>query len=128
MLVDLILRKLCSSFSAKGIDNVFDKMVTPSIKNNGHDIRVQGLDRHTASEICGPVQKRPTDFLGALCSNAFQQAIIKFLVASLEDDATPTLFKTFKFMLLVGIIVFLLKLKVRKVEEKSRRDFSEMFT
>ena len=29
-----ILRKLCSSFSAKSIDNVFDKVVTPSIKGN----------------------------------------------------------------------------------------------
>ena len=29
-----ILRKLCSSFSAKRIDNVFGKVVTPSIKDN----------------------------------------------------------------------------------------------
>ena len=79
-------------------------MVAPSIKNNGLDIRVQGLHRHTVSEIYGPVQKRPTDFLGALCNSAFQQVIIKFLVGSLEDDANS------KFMQL-------LKLKV-KMREK----------
>ena len=43
-----ILRKLCSSFSSKGIDNVFDKAVTPSIKDNERDIRAKGLDRHAA--------------------------------------------------------------------------------
>ena len=42
-----ILRKLCPSFSAKRIDIVFDKKVTPSIKDNERDIRAQGLDRHT---------------------------------------------------------------------------------
>ena len=67
------LRKLCSSFSTKRIDNVFDKVVTPSIKDNERNIRAQDLDRHTAYEIFGPVQKRPTDFLGASCNDAFQQ-------------------------------------------------------
>ena len=76
-----ILRKLCSSFSAKRIDNVFGKVVTPSVKDNECDIWVQGLDWHTAYEIYEPVQKQPADFLGALCNNAFQQALIKFLVA-----------------------------------------------
>ena len=37
-----ILRNLCSSFSAKRIDYVFDKIVTPSIKDNERDIRAQG--------------------------------------------------------------------------------------
>ena len=41
-----ILRKLCCSFSAERIDNVFDKVVTPSIKDNERDIRAQGLDRN----------------------------------------------------------------------------------
>ena len=107
-------------------DNVFDKLVTLSIKDNERDIRTHGLDRHTAYEILGPVQKWPTDFLGALCNNAFQQALMKFLVASWEVMQTPTLFKIFKFMLLVGISYFLLNWKWKS--EKSRRDFPEMFT
>ena len=105
-------------------DNVFDKLVTLSIKDNERDIRTHGLDRHTAYEILGPVQKWPTDFLGALCNNAFQQALMKFLVASWEVMQTPTLFKIFKFMLLVGTSVFLLKQKMKKY--KSTRDSSEM--
>ena len=93
-------------------------MVTPSMKNNGHDIRVQGLDRHTASEICGPVQKRPTDFLGALCSNAFQQAIIKFLIASLEDDANSNIIQDFQIYATCGNHCFSFKTE----GEKSRRE------
>ena len=72
-----VLRKVCSSFSAKMIDNVFDKVVTPSVKDNERDIPTRGLDCHTAYEISDPVQKQPTDFLGAVCNNGFQQALIK---------------------------------------------------
>ena len=35
-----ILRTLCSSFSAKMIDNVFEKVVTPSIKDNEREVKV----------------------------------------------------------------------------------------
>ena len=46
-----MLRKLCSSFSAKGIDNVFDKVVTPPIKENERHIQAHDLARHAAYEI-----------------------------------------------------------------------------
>ena len=39
-----ILRKLCSSFSAKMIDIVFDKVVRSRIRDNESDIPAQGLD------------------------------------------------------------------------------------
>ena len=87
-----ILRKLSSSFSAKRIDIVFDKILTPSIKNNQRDIPAQDLGRHTSYEISGPVQKRLTNFVGALCNNAFKQTLIKFLVTSSEDDANTNIF------------------------------------
>ena len=87
-----ILRKLCSSFSAKRIDIVFDKILTPSIKNNQRGIPAQDLGRHTSYEISGPVQKRLTNFVGALCNNAFKQTLIKFLVTSSEDDANTNIF------------------------------------
>ena len=70
--------------------------MTPSIKDNECDIRAQNLDRHTAYEIFGPVQKRPTDFLGALCNNTFQQALIKYLVTSWEDDANANFIQDFQ--------------------------------
>ena len=66
-------------FLPKRIDNIFDKVVTPSIKDNECNIRAQGLDIHnTAYEISGLVQKRPIDFLGALRNNTFEQALIRF--------------------------------------------------
>ena len=71
-----ILRKLCSSFSAKRIVIVFDKIVTLTIKDNERDIRAQSLDKKR------PVQKRPRDFVGALRNNAFKQALIRFLITS----------------------------------------------
>ena len=58
-----ILRKLCSSFSAKRIDNVFDKVVTPSIKDNERDIQAQGFDKQTVYEIFDPFQKDQQIFL-----------------------------------------------------------------
>ena len=75
-----IIRKLCS-FSVKRIENVFDKVITPWIKHKvfwAQIIGAQGLDKHTSYKICDPVKKWPTDFLGALYNNAFQQILIKF--------------------------------------------------
>ena len=68
-----ILRKLCSDICVKQIDNVFDKVEAPPIKDNERNIRAQGFDSHTAYEIFGPFQKRPTNFLGGLHNNTFQQ-------------------------------------------------------
>ena len=50
-----ILRKLCFSCPAKRNDNVFDKEVTSSIKDNERHNPPQGLDRYTAYEISCPV-------------------------------------------------------------------------
>ena len=108
-----ILRKLCSCFCSKRIDNLFDKVVTPSIKYNERDVRAQGLDRHRAYEISGPVQKQPPDFLLDFCNNEFQQTSIKFLVASWEDDANANVNQGFQISAIVGISIFLLKLKMK---------------
>ena len=40
------------------IDNVFDKVMTTSVKDNELTIREQGLDSHAAYEIFGPVSFR----------------------------------------------------------------------
>ena len=55
--------------------------MTPSTKDNERDIRARGLDRQAAYEVFGPVQKRSTNVLGALCNSIFQEALIKVLVA-----------------------------------------------
>ena len=123
-----ILRKLSSSFSAKRIDIVFDKKVTPSIKDNERDIRAQGLDRHTVYKISGPVQKRPTDFVGALRNNAFKQALIKFLVTSWKDDANANIIQDLQIYATCGNQCFSFKIegeKLRKVEETSLKCLNE---
>ena len=115
-----ILRKLCSSFSSKRIDTVFDKTVTPSIKDKERDIRAQGLDRNTAYEMSGPVQNRPNDFVGALRNNAFKQALIKILVISWENDANANIIQDLQIYATCGYQCFSFKDeggKFRKVEE-----------
>ena len=109
-----------SSFTAKKI--------APSIKYHERDGGGQGLDRHTASEISGPVQKQPTDFLGALCNNAFQQALIKFLVGSQEDDTNANIIQNFQIYTACGNKCFSIKTEneeMRKVEETSLKCLHE---
>ena len=123
-----ILRKLCSSFSANRIEYVFCKVVTPPIKDNERDIQAQDLDRHTPYDIFGPVQKRPTDFLGALCNNAFQQTLIKILVASWEDDVNANIIQDFQIYSNCGNQCFSYKTedeKMRKVGETSLKCLHE---
>ena len=99
-----IFRKLCSSFPAKKIDNAFDTLVTPWIKDNERDIRAQGLNRHTLYELSSPVQKRPIDFLGALRNNAFQQA-------------NANIIQDFQIYATCGNQLFYFELKVKKWEK-----------
>ena len=80
------------------------------------------MDRHTAYERSGLVQKRPTDSLGALCNNAFQQTLIKFLVASWEDDANAKIIQNLQIYATCGTQCFSIKTEneeVRKGEETS---------
>ena len=80
------------------------------------------MDRHTTYQISGPVQARLTDFLGALRKKAFQQALMKFLVASWEDDANANIIQEFQIYATCGNQCFSFKTrneKVRKVEETS---------
>ena len=65
---------------------------------------------------------RHIHFLGALCNNAFQQALINFLVASWEDDANANIIEDFQIYATCGNQCFSFRTedgKVRKVEETS---------
>ena len=76
------------------------------------------MDRYTAYEVSGPVQKQPSD-------NAFQQALIKFLVASWEHEAKANIIQDFQIYATYATCsnqCFSIKTegeKVRKVEETS---------
>ena len=82
---------------------------------NEHDIRAKGMDRHTVY-----VQKRPTDFFLALRNNAFQHALIKFLVALWEDDTNANIIQVFQFYITCGSQCFFLTLKLKKREKQKK--------
>ena len=67
---NLIFRKLCY-IKAKRIDVVFDRFVTPSIKDFEQDRRADVSNRNEFYEIVSPLQKRPTNFLKALQNDNF---------------------------------------------------------
>ena len=80
------------------------------------------MDWDAAYQISDPVQKLPTDFLGTLCSNAFQQALIKLSVASWGNDANTNIIQEFQIYTSYKNQCFPCKTedeKVRKVEETS---------
>ena len=66
---------------------VFDRIVSPSIKDCERDKRSAGNDRHSTYVITGPAQKRPNNFIGALRNNQFKDSLVKFLVSSWEDNS-----------------------------------------
>ena len=80
------------------------------------------MNRHKAYGKSGTVQKRPTDFLGTSRRNAFQQVLIRFLIASREYDANANIIKDFEVYATCGNQYFSFKPegeKVRKAEETS---------
>ena len=81
-----ILKRICT-LRASRIDVVFDKFVTPSIKDSERDHRAHGAAINVAFEILGSSQKRPNNFREALRNNQFKEAFISFLVDSWNDNA-----------------------------------------
>ena len=74
-----LLRKMFNSFNCKNIHLVFDKVVSPSIKD---------LERSTWSStrqdlftITGPAQTRPIDWEAALEMDSFKTSFVEFLVS-----------------------------------------------
>ena len=90
---------LCNISVSQRIDVVFDRYVTPSIKDYERETRADG-ETNRPYVISGPDQKRPHDFLKALRNNNFKTALVRYLVHSWHDDAlvnilgTKTLFVT----------------------------------
>ena len=80
-----ILEKLCRS-KAKRIDLVFDRIITPSIKDAERDLRSHS-ERDLPIKISGPNQQRPSDLFRALRNDCFKQELVKFLIEAFEDDS-----------------------------------------
>lgn len=81
-----ILKKLCNQRSAR-IDIIFDRTISPSIKDSERDRRASDQDRNVSYSINGPLQQRPTDFIKALRNDDFKKSLVEFLVESWKDDS-----------------------------------------
>lgn len=121
-----LLTQLCRT-TAKCIHVVFDRCVSPSIKDHERDRRSTG-GRDAFYEISGPHQTKPTNFLKELRCDSFKKAFISFFVTALEDDSLASLLgekklyvteesKCFHFYVDAG--------KVMKMEEPTLRSNHE---
>jgi hypothetical protein len=80
-----IFQKLCR-LRSKRIDIVFDTPISPSIKDLERDRRSMH-NQSSAFTITGPLQQRPSDFIGALRNNQFKESLVAFLVENGNDDS-----------------------------------------
>lgn len=74
-----ILKKACKT-SSNRIDIIFDKFVTPSIKDIERDRRAGCTERSNVFNITGEDQKLPKDFIKALRNDSFKSELVTFLV------------------------------------------------
>lgn len=80
-----ILIRLCR-FPAQQIDLVFDRVISPSIKDSERDRRSDD-DRSSACKISGPNQHRPEDFVKMLRNDNFKREIVRFLKESWSENS-----------------------------------------
>ncbi|XP_031341089.1 uncharacterized protein LOC116169200 [Photinus pyralis] len=84
-----ILSKICQ-LKGNRIDIIFDKIISPSIKDLERESR--GIfDRDVEYSITGPDQKRPTDLFKALRSDKFKSSLVEFLVQEWCQDHYATI-------------------------------------
>ena len=79
-----LFKKICQNKS-KVIHFVFDKTISPSIKDCERDKRM-GNGRTSSYFISGPGQKRPSSWLEALRNDQFKESLVEFLIQSWVDD------------------------------------------
>ena len=84
-----LFKKICYTKS-EVIHFVFDKTVSPSIKDCERDSRMIN-GRTSLYQITGSGQKRPSSWLDALRNDQFKETLVEFLVNSWEDDKLTSL-------------------------------------
>ena len=87
-----ILKKICK-LDVSRMDVVFDRILSPSIKDCERDNKAAGSNRHDTYVIAGAAQKRPTNFAAALRNDQFKDSLVKFLVTSWEDNSNADILK-----------------------------------
>lgn len=93
-LARFILAKLCALQGNElhlVFDEVFDKIVTPSLKDIERDRRATSVFREENFVINGPNQKRPSNFLASLRQDNFKGALVTYLVEEWEKITVITL-------------------------------------
>ena len=80
-----IFKAICST-NSKTIHFVFDKTISPSIKDCERDSRTTNR-KMAMYHIIGPCQKRPANWLEALRNDEFKEALVNFLISSWNDDS-----------------------------------------
>lgn len=80
-----LLSKLCK-YGAHRIDLIFDKFITPSIKDVERDRRANLLDRTNDYIISGPEQRTPSDFIKSLRNDNFKISVVKFICENWQND------------------------------------------
>ena len=80
-----------NSFNCKNIHLVFDKVVSPSIKDLERNTR--SSTRQDLFTITGPAQTQPSDWEGALKMGSFKTSFVKFLVSYWENDELSPFFE-----------------------------------
>ena len=83
-----ILKRICSC-KGSTIHFVTDKIIKPSIKDCERDLR--STDRHSAYEIVGPEQKRPSNWLSSLRNDNFKSELVKFLTSFWANEVHSTI-------------------------------------
>ena len=86
---------LIKAFAQKGknMHPVFDKVISPSIKDCERDSRSGYEERGSQYQITGPNQRRPSNWLNSLRFDQFKVAINSFLVSVWEDDSLAVIFQ-----------------------------------
>jgi hypothetical protein len=79
-----LFRGLCA-LEGDEIHMVFDKTISPSIKDSERDARAGCRSREF--EITGKSQKRPDEWLKSLRNDSFKNSLVEFLVQSWNDDS-----------------------------------------
>lgn len=84
-IAQFLLIQLCRS-TAKRIDVIFDRYISPSIKDQERDRRSSG-GRGEIFQISGSHQTKPKKILKELRGESFKKAFVSYFVNVLEDDS-----------------------------------------
>ena len=119
-IVRFLLIQMCKT-TAKRIDMVFDRFVSPSVKDIERDRRSNTVGgRESTYVFSGGHQTKPTNFLNELRCDSFKKSFVSFFVGALEDDSFASIIGNKKLFVTVESLCYSFSVideKVIKTEE-----------